>query len=157
MTGNVREGAVMWVRAYGRKSRKLGDPDEVDIATIVGHQFADCDRHLAAVNIFLKPEERIAEIGSGESLDERPEFAALLKEIELHPPGDGLLVVSEIARISRADMYEFGWIVRILQTAGIKVLAGGRRWDLSHPDDYLLFGIFAGMAHHELGTYKLRV
>lgn len=146
----------MWVRSYGRKSRALGDPEEIDIAAIVGHQLAANDRALAALGLSVKEEERIAEIGSGESISERPRFAAILQELQSRPPGDGLFVVTELARISRASMGQFGQIMDTFTAAGVKVLAGGRRFDLENPDDELQFTFFAGLARHEVRNYARR-
>jgi DNA invertase Pin-like site-specific DNA recombinase len=147
----------MWVRSYGRKSRALGDPEEMDVAAIVSHQLAANDRALAGLGFSLRPEERLAEIGSGESIESRPTFEATLKDLERHPPGEGIFAVTEIARISRADMYEFGWILRVFVRAGIKVLCGGRLFDLSRPDDELFFQFLAGLARHEVRNYSHRV
>lgn len=144
----------VWCRSYARKSRALGDPDD---PAIVSHQLEANDRAATAMGIALKPEERIAEVGSGESIEGRPRFGALLKELEKSPPGDGYLFVTEIARLSRADMLEIGQVMRTLRTAGVKVVANGRLFDLSDPNDELYFTFLAAQARHEVRNYSERV
>lgn len=147
----------MWCKSYGRKSRALGDPDTLAVEEVVAHQLEACDRWAAQQGVTLRAEHRLAEIGSGESIAGRPRFAALLNDLEHHPPGEGLLVVSEVARLSRADMEEIGRIMRILRTAGVKVLAGGRLFDLNLPDDEQYFVFLAANARHEIRQFSWRM
>lgn len=145
---------MVWARSYGRKSRALGDPDD---PAVVAHQLDACDRAALQRGIELDADHRIAEVGSGESIDGRPRFAELLANLERRPPGDGFLFVSEIARLSRADMEEIGRVMRILRSAGVKVVAGSRVFDLSDPNDELYFTFLAANARHEVRNYALRV
>src|SRR5215213_7041299 len=104
----------MWARSYGRKSRALGDPDDPEL---VEHQLQACDRWAAGMGIMLRPEERVSEVGSGETIDARPRFAADLKRLEESPPpGGGFYFVTEVARLTRAEMEEVGRIIRVFRT-----------------------------------------
>lgn len=146
---------MSWCRSYGRKSRALGDPDDPHV---VAHQLAACDRLAAEDGRPLLPAERIAEVGSGESLSARPRFLALLTELERRPPpGGGILYVTEVSRLSRADMEEVGRIMRVLRQAGVIVRTPGRRFDLTNPDDEMFFTWMAAGSRNEVQRFKVRV
>src|SRR5947207_3444615 len=124
---------MAWHKSYERKSGVLGDRDDIEV---VAHQLAACDRMAAEDGITLRPEDRIAEVGSGESLDSRPRFSAALDGLLSNPPpGGGRLYVTEIPRLTRADMEEAGKVLRILRDAGILLRLPGRAFDLRRPED----------------------
>lgn len=144
----------MWLKAYGRKSRALGDADEVDV---VAHQTQHLLRLAEQDGFPIAEEDVIAEIGSGETVAQRPRFLALLRELEQSPPaGGGRLYVTEVSRLSRADIEEIGRIMRILRNAGVRVRDRGRLYDLTNPDDEQFFVFCAAQARGELSRYKHR-
>jgi len=133
----------------------LGDPDD---PAVVEHQLEACDRWAQAMGITLRPEERIAEVGSGESIDARPRFAADLMMLEESPPpGGGYYFTTEVARLTRAEMEEVGRIIRVFRNAKVKPVIAGRAFDLSVPDDELFFTHLAVYARHEVARFKWRV
>jgi DNA invertase Pin-like site-specific DNA recombinase len=140
--------------AYVRASRYLGDPD--DPAFLEAHR-ATLLRLAAGDGVPLAPENLITEVGSGESLLQRPRFRALVEHWETHPGSGGLLYVIAIDRLGRGSMAETGRIVEALVHAGIEVRTPARRYDLSQPDDELFYSFLSALARHELGRYKARV
>lgn len=145
----------MWIGSYGRKSRALGDPENVDV---VAHQLRKCDQLAREDGVSIPPENRIAEIGSGESLDQRPRFAEWLRRFEEQPPsGGGLLYCPEVSRLSRAEFEEIGRIVRVLRNAGIKVRVPGHTYDLTLPHDEMFFGYQALQSRCEVQIFKQRM
>lgn len=144
-----------WHKSYGRKSRVLGDRDDIDV---VAHQLAACDRMAAEDGITLRPEDRIAEVGSGESLESRPRFRVALEDLQRNPPpGGGRLYVTEIPRLTRADMEEAGKVLRILRDAAILLRLPGRAFDLRRPEDEMFVSWLAVQSRHEVQVYKQRV
>lgn len=146
----------MWVRAYGRKSRALGDPENIDVEALVAHQLDGCERALTALGIQLKPEERIAEIGTGETIEARPKMKRILEDLKRAPPGVGIFAVSEVPRVSRADMADHGNIIRIFARAGVKIMAAGRLFDLNNPSDEQYYSWQAVNARFEVRNYVFR-
>lgn len=145
----------MWVGSYGRKSRALGDPENIDV---VAHQLRKCDQMAREDGVTIPPENRIAEIGSGESLDQRPRFAQWLERFEQSPPvGGGILYCPEVSRLSRAEFEEIGRIVRVLRTAGIKIRVPGHCYDLTLPHDEMFFGYQALQSRCEVQVFKQRM
>lgn len=145
----------MWIGSYSRKSRALGDADSADV---VAHQLRECDRMAASDGVTIPPENRIAEIGSSESLDERPRLAGQLAAFGDCPPtGGGLIYCTEVSRLSRAEMEEIGRIMRVLRVAGVKVRVPGHTYDLSLPHDEMFFTFSAAQARCEIQQYRVRV
>lgn len=145
----------MWIGSYGRLSRERG---ETDPATVVAHHLALCDRMAKEDGLTIPPENKIAEIGTGESLAERPRLSAWLERWEQEPPpGGGRLYVPEVARLTRASLEEIGRIVRILAAADIRVRLPGHAYDLRQPFDELFFAQIALQGRCEVQVYKERV
>jgi DNA invertase Pin-like site-specific DNA recombinase len=128
----------MWVRSYARKSQALGDRTEEDICS---HQLTECDWHAEQMGIHVQPEDRIAEIGSGERLKERPSLAAMLEDLFHDPPGTGYLFATGVVRLTGADMEEAGRIMRVLRHAGVRPVLAGRPYDLKKPQDEYYFSL----------------
>lgn len=146
---------MAWIKIYGRRSRALGDAPDLDV---VAHQIEPLVRLATAEGFPPAPEDIIAEIGSGDSIAQRPRFAALLAELETKPPrGDARLYVSEISRLSRAGMQEMGALVETFQQAGVLIRDRSRLYDLSVPNDLLFFSFIASIGHHERGKYSERI
>lgn len=145
----------MVIEAYTRKSRALGDPDDPEL---LAHHVAQL-RRLAAEDGVSLPESSIAlEIGSGDTIADRPVFRRLLEQWERLPPGTGGVVyVVELSRLSRGSLAERGRVFDALARAGLRIRTPGRVYDLSDPDDELLFAFFSAIDRHELGRYRRRV
>lgn len=145
----------MNVYLYTRKSRALGDPDDPHLLS----------HHLAALKLLadrdrvIVPEANIrTEIGSGESIDQRPVFRALLAEWEAIPPhGGGFVYVIEPARLSRGSNAERGRILDALIRANLIVVCPDRRYDPSNPNDELLWNVVQSVDRSEVQRYKQRV
>lgn len=136
--------------AYTRKSRALGDPD--DDPAILGHQ-RDALLRLAA-QLGLPAPTLIEEVGSGERLEDRVRLAAQIDEWERRKASGRVLMTTAVERITRGDMLEAGLIARRLQKAGVVIQTLSQRFDLSKPDDMLLFSMLAVVGHHGLARYR---
>lgn len=144
-----------WVRLYARKSRALGDPEDLDL---FAHQVNPLLRRAEAEGRTLLPAEIVVEVGSGETIDDRPQFRAILEEIERLPPrAGGELWVADVDRLSRGDMMERGRILKACARAGVKIRTTSRTLDLSDPDDELWFEFSSSRGRNELGRFKKRV
>jgi|GEM_PF-4428727 len=140
---------------YSRKSRALGDPD--DPALLDAHKEALLalarrrNTEVPAPNIRL-------EIGSGETISERPTFQQLLKEWEALPPDTGgAVLVTMIDRLSRGDHADQGRIQRALSRADIHVWTPGRIYDLRDVNEGFFFDVEALFARRELSLFKQRM
>jgi hypothetical protein len=142
------------IEGYTRKSRALGDPD--DPALLATH--VDLIRRMAAEDgVELPPGEIYTEVGSGETIADRPTFASRLAYWESLPPGSGgRLYVPELARLSRGRMSECGRIQDALERAAILIRTPGRTWDLSRADDETYYRIETAMDRAEVTRYKER-
>ena len=77
-------------------------------------------------------ENKYKEVGSSETIDERPEMKRLLKAVE-SPAVKGVLVV-DVQRLSRGDLEDAGRLIRILRYTNTYVITPHRIYDLR--DDY---------------------
>jgi DNA invertase Pin-like site-specific DNA recombinase len=104
------------------------------------------------------PTDRIfEEVGSGEKIDRRPVFLALLEEMERLPRNStGRLYTTEVSRLTRGDLAARGRIQGALQRAQITHITRGRSYDLTSADDRFVWEIEAGISGYELGRYKQR-
>lgn len=87
------------------------------------------ERHLGGL---IPEKQKYKEIGSGESIDERPEMIRLLKEIE-NPSVKAILVV-DIQRLSRGDLEDAGRLIKLLRYSNTCVITPMRTYDLR--DEY---------------------
>ncbi len=118
---------------YLRKSRALGDPDDPNL--LEAHR-TEMIRLVALDGALLLPANIREEIGSGEHIEERPRFCALLNEWRRLPSGSGGTVyVTEVARLSRGSQTEWGSIEDALRRACIKIRTRRRLFDLNDLDD----------------------
>lgn len=139
---------------YTRKSRAMGDADDPDL--LAAH-LATLQRLAAADGVTVPPENCRAEIGSGESISGRPDFAALLREWEALPPGaGGSVYVMEPSRLSRGSHQERGRIQDALIRAGLRVISPERRYDPASPSDQLLWSVVQAVDQNEVQRYKQR-
>lgn len=119
------------VKEYGRKSR-LDDPllsvDEVlEKHSKILEEYAE--KHLGGP---IPEENKYMEVGSGESLKDRPEITRLLKDIE-DPEVQAILVV-DVQRLSRGDLEDAGRLIRLLRYTNTHVITPMKIYDLR--DEY---------------------
>lgn len=118
-------------KEYGRKSR-FDDPllsvdDVLEKHSKILEEYAI--KHLGGP---IPEENKYMEIGSGESLKDRPEITRLLKDIE-DPEVQAILVV-DVQRLSRGDLEDAGRLIRLLRYTNTYVITPMKIYDLR--DDY---------------------
>lgn len=139
-------------RIYTRKSRHLGDPDD---PALMAHHLTLLQRLAAERGIEIV--ETITEIGSGESIEQRPAFRDLLQAYEQGRYRDEVLLVVAVDRLCRGDGREMGRVHDALVQSHIGLVTPDRTYDLHKPDDDLIHGFTQLLARHELQRYKQRV
>ena len=87
------------------------------------------ERHLGGP---IPAENRYKEVGSGESLDDRPEILKLLKAIE--DPKIRAIIVVDVQRLSRGDLEDAGRLIRLLRYTKTFVITPYKIYDLN--DDF---------------------
>lgn len=118
-------------KEYGRKSR-FDDPllsvdDVLEKHSKILEEYAM--KHLGGP---IPEENKYMEIGSGESLKDRPEITRLLKDIE-DPEVQAILVV-DVQRLSRGDLEDAGRLIRLLRYTNTYVITPMKTYDLR--DEY---------------------
>lgn len=84
------------------------------------------------------PEENtFREVVSGETIDSRPQMKALLRKIE--SPKIKAIVVVEPSRLSRGDLQDIGYLVKILRYTNTIVITPAYAYDLNDDRDRDLF------------------
>lgn len=119
------------VYKYGRKSR-FDDPYlSVDEVLEKHNRMLDeyAERHLGGP---IPEENCFQEVGSGESIKDRPEMTRLLKAIE-NPEVKAILVI-DVQRLSRGDLEDAGKLIRLLRYTNTYVITPGKTYDLR--DEY---------------------
>lgn len=119
------------ILGYGRKSRTddplLSVEEVLDKHDKIIQEYAE--KHLGGP---IPEENKYREVGSGESLDSRPEILRLLKAVE-SPAIKGVAVV-EVQRLSRGDLEDAGRLIRILRYTNTYVITPMKIYDLR--DEY---------------------
>ena len=118
-------------KKYGRKSR-LDDPllsveEVLEKHNKILDEYAE--KHLGGP---IPEENCYMEVGSGESLKDRPEITRLLKDIE-DPEVQAILVV-DVQRLSRGDLEDAGRLIRLLRYTNTHVITPMKIYDLR--DEY---------------------
>lgn len=80
----------------------------------------------------IPPENRYEEIGSGETIDDRPEMLRLLKAIE--SPSIKAIIVVDVQRLSRGDLEDAGRLIKLIRYSDTYVITPGKIYDLR--DEY---------------------
>jgi DNA invertase Pin-like site-specific DNA recombinase len=119
------------VLEYDRKSR-FDDPylsveEVLEKHARMINEYAE--RHLGGP---IPAENRYKEVGSGESLDDRPEILKLLKQIE--DPKIRAIIVVDVQRLSRGDLEDAGRLIRLLRYTKTFVITPYKIYDLN--DDF---------------------
>ncbi len=112
---------------YDRKSR-FDDPylsvDEVlEKHTRIIEEYAV--KHLSGP---IPEENKYKEVGSGESIDDRPEMLRLLKAIE--SPKIRAIIVVDVQRLSRGDLEDAGRLIKLLRYTDTFVITPYKTYDL---------------------------
>lgn len=142
-----------WIGGYTRRSR-----DEEKNEKLLEHHISLLQRVAREDGIDLPAERILMEIGSGDTVQGRPVFRALLEEWERLPRQcGGVVYVTEMSRLTRNFSDDAPRIWRALLRAGIIVRTPSRRYDLSRTDDDFLLKIESVMADRELSEIKRRL
>lgn len=80
----------------------------------------------------IPAENKFKEVGSGESIDDRPEMLRLLKAIE--SPKIKAIIVVDVQRLSRGDLEDAGRLIKLLRYTNTFVITPGKIYDLR--DEY---------------------
>ena len=80
----------------------------------------------------IPPQNKYKEVGSGESIDDRPEMLRLLKAIE--SPKIKAIIVVDVQRLSRGDLEDAGRLIKLLRYTNTFVITPGKIYDLR--DEY---------------------
>ena len=115
------------VYKYGRKSR-FDDPylsveEVLEKHDRMLNEYAE--KHLGGQ---IPPENTFQEIGSGETIDDRPEMLRMLKEIE--DPKIKAIMVVDVQRLSRGDLEDAGRLIKTLRYTNTFVITPYKTYDL---------------------------
>ena len=80
----------------------------------------------------IPDENKFKEVGSGESIDSRPEIKRLLKAIE--SPARKAILVVDVQRLSRGDLEDAGRLIKLLRYTNTYVITPMKTYDLR--DEY---------------------
>lgn len=116
---------------YDRKSR-FDDPYLTVDEVLEKHERMLNDYAERYLSGPIPPENKFKEVGSGESIDDRPEMLRLLKAIE-SPKIKAILVV-DVQRLSRGDLEDAGRLIKLLRYTNTFVITPGKIYDLR--DEY---------------------
>lgn len=116
---------------YDRKSR-LDDPLMTVEEVLEKHGRMLDDYAQRYLDGSIPEENKYKEVGSGESIDSRPEMLRLLKAVE-NPKIKAILVV-DVQRLSRGDLEDAGRLIKILRYTNTYVITPYKIYDLR--DEY---------------------
>mgnify|MGYP003302204220 CR=1 FL=1 len=116
---------------YDRKSRS--DDPLLSTEEILERHSKELDsyaqKHLGGS---IPEENKYKEVGSGESIDDRPEMLRLLKAVE--SPAIKAVIVVDVQRLSRGDLEDNGRLIKILRYSNTYVITPHKVYDLR--DEY---------------------
>lgn len=118
-------------REYGRKSR-TDDPLLTTEETLEKHSKIIEEYAIKHLGGPIPKENKYMEVGSGESLKDRPEITRLLKDIE--DPAVRAIIVVDVQRLSRGDLEDAGRLIRLLRYTNTFVITPMKIYDLR--DEY---------------------
>lgn len=118
-------------REYGRKSR-TDDPLLSTEEVLEKHSKIIEEYAIKYLGGPIPPENKYMEVGSGESLKDRPEITRLLKDIE--DPAVKAIIVVDVQRLSRGDLEDAGRLIRLLRYTNTYVITPMKIYDLR--DEY---------------------
>lgn len=118
-------------KEYGRKSR-TDDPLLTVEELLERHSKIIEEYAVKYLGGPIPEENKYMEVGSGESLKDRPEITRLLKDIE-NPEVKAIIVV-DVQRLSRGDLEDAGKLIRLLRYTNTHVITPMKIYDLR--DEY---------------------
>lgn len=118
-------------KEYGRKSR-TDDPLLNVEETLEKHSKIIEEYAIKHLGGPIPEENKYMEVGSGETLKERPEITRLLKDIE--DPEVKAIIVVDVQRLSRGDLEDAGRLIRLLRYTNTFVITPMKIYDLR--DEY---------------------
>lgn len=118
-------------KEYGRKSR-TDDPLLSTEETLEKHGKIIEEYAVKHLGGPIPKENKYMEVGSGESLKDRPEITRLLKDIE--NPAVKAIIVVDVQRLSRGDLEDAGKLIRLLRYTNTFVITPMKIYDLR--DEY---------------------
>lgn len=145
------EANDMTGRMYMRLSRALGDAESPEL---MAHHQAALERVAAERGIEVV--EVIKEIGSGETIAQRPGLRALLEAYEQGRYRDETLLLVEMQRLCRGDELDSGRIRNALATARIRIVTPAREYDVTTADDEFIYRLQSTVSRYELSLFKQR-
>ncbi|AZU61008.1 recombinase family protein [Neobacillus mesonae] len=143
---------------YLRKSRK--DLEEEKKASESGETYDTLERHRRTLFAVAKKERHnianiYEEVVSGESVSERPQIQAMLRNLETsHIEG---VLVMDLDRLGRGDMLDQGLLDRAFRYSGAKILTPTEVYDPESETWELVFGIKSLVAREELKAITRRM
>lgn len=146
------------INIYLRKSRK--DLEEEKKARESGETYDTLERHRRTLFAVAKKERHnianiYEEVVSGESISERPEIQAMIRDLETNNR-DGVLVM-DLDRLGRGDMLDQGLLDRAFRYTGAKILTPTEVYDSESETWELVFGIKSLVAREELKAITRRM
>lgn len=118
-------------KEYGRKSR-TDDPLLTTDEILEKHSKIIKEYAMKHLGGPIPKENKYMEVGSGESLKDRPEITRLLKDIE--DPAVRAIIVVDVQRLSRGDLEDAGRLIRLLRYTNTYVITPHKIYDLR--DEY---------------------
>ena len=116
---------------YDRKSR-FDDPLLTVEELLERHSKIIEDYATKNLGGLIPEENKYKEVGSGESIDERPEMLRLLKAIE--SPAIKAVIVVDIQRLSRGDLEDAGRLIKLFRYTNTLIITPMKIYDLR--DEY---------------------
>ena len=116
---------------YGRKSR-FDDPYLSVEEVLEKHERMIEEYAEKYLSGPIPEENKYKEVGSGESIDDRPEMLRLLKAIE--SPKIKAIIVVDVQRLSRGDLEDAGRLIKLLRYTNTYVITPYKIYDLR--DEY---------------------
>lgn len=118
-------------KEYGRKSR-TDDPLLTTEELLEKHSKILEEYAVRYLGGPIPEENKYMEVGSGETLKDRPEITRLLKDIE--DPEVKAIIVVDVQRLSRGDLEDAGKLIRLLRYTNTYVITPTKIYDLR--DEY---------------------
>ena len=118
-------------KEYGRKSR-TDDPLLTTEELLEKHSKILEEYAVKYLGGPIPEENKYMEVGSGETLKDRPEITRLLKDIE--DPEVKAIIVVDVQRLSRGDLEDAGKLIRLLRYTNTYVITPTKIYDLR--DEY---------------------
>lgn len=112
---------------YDRKSR-FDDPYLTFEEVLEKHSRIIEEYALKYLSGPIPPENKYQEVGSGETIDDRPEMLRLLKAIE--SPKIKAIIVVDVQRLSRGDLEDAGRLIKLLRYTNTFIITPHKIYDL---------------------------